>query len=96
MPDQKRYGAKDIKADPDKEHHRIIGATGFITSLSPVISYLESGRWKSEFETVDHESKVDDLYDILYCYWSGLSKVMNPAFKKGNHYGNRKSFISRF
>ena len=91
MPDQKRYKSKEWKSNPEKEHHRIVGATGFITSLSPVISYLESGRWRSEFESVDHNSKVDDLYEILISYWSAISTVMNPAFVKGNNYVVQKS-----
>ena len=91
MPDQTRFKAKDIKDDPKKEHYRIVGATGFITSLSPVISYLESGRWRSDFESLDHEAKVDDLYKILLAYWSSLETVMKPAFEKGNNYVIQKS-----
>jgi DGQHR domain-containing protein len=82
MPDQHSHSKEEIELDPGLAHRRTSRATSFITSLKPLIQYMDHIRagHKTVYE------RADELFAVVDGYWRAI-RDLNPAcFDKAADY----------
>lgn len=82
FPDQRAYSKEDVQEDPELRHRRIARATSFITSLKPIMHYLDVITPGSR--TV-HE-KADALYAVVDAFWRTLRDLNPDCFEAADEY----------
>lgn len=88
MPDQKTYSREEVAADPELQHHRVIRATSFMTSLKPIDAYLHEHGFADD-DTLD--GRVRSLLQVVDAYWRALRKLNPAAFLESANFVLQKT-----
>lgn len=88
MPNKAAYKSSEWKADPKLKHLRIVKSTSLVTSLKPIIKYLDNNVFTP---LTTREVKLNTIYTILDNYWTVVTNRMPDAIFEARDHVIQKS-----
>jgi len=88
MPNNSAYKISEWKSDPKLKHLRLVKSTSLVTSLKPLLKYLDNNVFTP---LTTRETKLQTVYTILDNYWTVIKSRMPFAITDARDHVLQKS-----